>query len=1269
MKRFFATLISVLFIYYAQGQNVIAQGDMENASGWTIYQLGTNPLSAVFNYTTDGPIGGSNGCLRVTNSTTASNKNMLVWQNVTLECGKTYLIDANVKTAIATNYWVQFYLSTTTPVAGQDYAPNGNGDTYIGYSTWNSGCGSTYNGLMSENACFNKLPFTVPGTPGDLITMVFGIKVGTMNANLDVYFDNVSLTFDEDYFLLGTDDGVLDAVNKKITNVTPSLSIADFVTGLDYSSTASLQVIGKVTGNSISLSSTTTISDTLLIRVVGNQTTDYTLELREKSAENDILAVMGGTINNVDATITDVPVGLKIFQLNSSISVSQYASFSLSNISGLPVIETSDVTDDIQIVVTAETGDSKTYSVALGTLPPDEVEISNSTETMEFVGAHNYNLQGTINWNITDETNPFRGSLLNIKSNDVWLYFNNIKPSVFNNDYLKHILINGSEAIEGVNIRIVQYVEGTVVISHSADYKPVEIFTEEGLSGSSMEMGQYTYYKSAQLGSFNNAIKSFKLKKGYMATFGQDENGNGYSRVYIADNDDLVVDSLPAGLYNDVSFVRIFPWRYVAKKAWRENENKELATIMNTTSRYDYNTQGASTLDNEYVPMYFQTYWNTPSNLPDNGEYTHYLGFNEPDHEEQANMTIDKIIELWPLLMEKGLRLGSPAITDMDYLYELIDKCDSLDYRVDFIALHCYQSGQTVQSYWNFLNGVHQRTGRPIWITEWNNGCNWTYDATHPAPSLEENGQIIADFTHMLDTASFVERYFVWDGCNETLRMTYSGTNNLTPAGLAYQKQVSTMAFNRNYEFAKEYTPKPDKAQLIYPSIGISINSDSTILQWSTGEFAASQNLYFGTSYNNLVNMGTVSDTTYAIGPLTSNTKYYWRVDIINEGKVTTGDVWNFNTNDSTYIELANPSFELPVGTAKISNPNAMDGWHSDKTTGTDSGREASSNAPDGLMIGYSRNTDGRIYQPVDTLTSDKTLYNLSLMSMITWSPSTLGYCRTYFSVMDLGADYSTRVVIDSLSTIIDNSGFKQITHSYTFDTNHIYAGKVLLIEYAFVTNGTANAWAGFDDFKLLAPETVPPSYISISSNEPILEGSEDGQIITVSLTNGTYVPTLNPANWTVTNLPVGVAMGSVLRVDGVTAQISLLGNSTADYDQDIINTTVTVAKEEAAWAQGPMTASTGVVFIANTTSINNSDAVNHRIIVYPNPIIDFVNIETENKLSRINVFNMLGSLVLKLENLTGNTIQLDASNWKNGLYYLEIIDVNGKTNVVKLMK
>ena len=51
-----------------------------------------------------------------------------------------------------------------------------------------------------------------------------------------------------------------------------------------------------------------------------------------------------------------------------------------------------------------------------------------------------------------------------------------------------------------------------------------------------------------------------------MATLAVNENGTGYSKVFIASEEDLEVHSLPTKLNNAVSFIRVIPWNWVSKK-------------------------------------------------------------------------------------------------------------------------------------------------------------------------------------------------------------------------------------------------------------------------------------------------------------------------------------------------------------------------------------------------------------------------------------------------------------------------------------------------------------------------------------------------------------------------------------------------------------------------------------------------------------------------------------------------------------------------------
>lgn len=102
---------------------------------------------------------------------------------------------------------------------------------------------------------------------------------------------------------------------------------------------------------------------------------------------------------------------------------------------------------------------------------------------------------------------------------------------------------------------------------------------------------------------------------------------------------------------------------------------------------------------------------------------------------------------------------------------------------------------------------------------------------------------------------------------------------------------------------------------------------------------------------------------------------------------------------------------------------------------------------------------------------------------------------------------------------------------------------------------------------------------ISLSDNHDISTGDEDGKVITVTLTGGTFANTLTPANWTVTNLPAGVTKGTVTRTDATHAAITLSGNATVSYDNNITNVTVSCTAAEYADSTGgaSLTAGSGV--------------------------------------------------------------------------------------------
>jgi hypothetical protein len=392
---------------------------------------------------------------------------------------------------------------------------------------------------------------------------------------------------------------------------------------------------------------------------------------------------------------------------------------------------------------------------------------------------------------VTGKGDPIKGTYFNLAAADGWLFFPNIVPSKVAADFLGRVRVNGVRAVLDENLRVAQYESGSVVIPQGADFPAMTVFDGKSLGGSATPLKCHIAYDDAKLG----AIRSFVLKRGYMATIAQRENGTGISRNYVAQDHDLVVGDLPAGLDNEVRFVRIFPWRWVGKKGVAGNIWKNL----NVGWFYNWNINGNSSLDLEYVPIRQNRHWPGLNQDWRKKDSTHLLGFNEPDRPDQSKMTVDEAIRAWPVLLGTGLRLGSPAPSDggLKWLYEFMDKADAAGLRVDFVAVHYYRAIQdpgdakgAAEQFHQFLKGVHDRVKRPLWVTEWNNGANWT---KAPKPTSKQQEEAIGKMIEMLDKTPFVERYAIYNWVEE-MRFVERKDGTLTPAGEVYRDKVSPLS-------------------------------------------------------------------------------------------------------------------------------------------------------------------------------------------------------------------------------------------------------------------------------------------------------------------------------------------------------------------------------------------------------------------------------------------------------------------------------------------
>ncbi|GAA2649477.1 sigma-70 family RNA polymerase sigma factor [Paractinoplanes durhamensis] len=171
------------------------------------------------------------------------------------------------------------------------------------------------------------------------------------------------------------------------------------------------------------------------------------------------------------------------------------------------------------------------------------------------------------------------------------------------------------------------------------------------------------------------------------------------------------------------------------------------------------------------------------------------LGFNEPDMSGQANMSVEDALAAWPKLQATGLRLGSPAVayggdTAGGWLDRFMSGAKDKGYQVDFITLHWYGSDfsdAAVEQFLGYVDAVHQRYDKPIWITEYG---LMNFSGSPKYPSDAQKVAFITGSTKGMQSRSFVERY-AWFGLPAVGDSVdfglYKDGDSPTAAGQAYK--------------------------------------------------------------------------------------------------------------------------------------------------------------------------------------------------------------------------------------------------------------------------------------------------------------------------------------------------------------------------------------------------------------------------------------------------------------------------------------------------
>lgn len=469
----------------------------------------------------------------------------------------------------------------------------------------------------------------------------------------------------------------------------------------------------------------------------------------------------------------------------------------------------------------------------LGNVPTISVQERIEGENLTLTAKGDLHLFGT--------TDVLKDANINFQSEEAWLILDHIRPQECVDKYLQFIKVWGETAVLNQNVRVAIYKDGCAIIPHSNRYQAFHGYYQANRQGTTINLSIGTFNN---LGEQANQMNSFVLKRGYMATLSSNADGSGYSRVYVADHADIVVDQLPASLAGRVSSIVIRRWNYNNKKGWASTSNNTGdANTVRANWIYSWSAGYSSSNNAEYVPHKSHVYWPGWNEINGKSGSNHVLGYNEPEHSEQHSDQCGTTISAWTAFqhsdefLTSGMRIGSPSPTDASWLTEYCGYLDGYARRCDFVAYHAYWTGD-MASWKSQLEAIHNNTKRPIWITEMEYGASWLSPGYTDVNSAKTKYEQIFNLLESLD---FVEAYFPYNTDLWYNRMIYE-QGGLTPAGQIYRDWDSDFA----YKSWTQLTPLWWQPSASTPSLKVALSTDAKNTEFTTrnGNMDYTQTLY-----------------------------------------------------------------------------------------------------------------------------------------------------------------------------------------------------------------------------------------------------------------------------------------------------------------------------------------------------------------------------------------------------------------------------------------
>jgi hypothetical protein len=186
---------------------------------------------------------------------------------------------------------------------------------------------------------------------------------------------------------------------------------------------------------------------------------------------------------------------------------------------------------------------------------------------------------------------------------------------------------------------------------------------------------------------------------------------------------------------------------------------------------------------------------------------------------------------------------------------------------------------------------------------------------------------------------------------------------------------------------------------------------------------------------------------------------------------------------------------------------------------------------------------------------------------------------------------------------------------------------------------------------------TEPDYTFPITDNTTLTANflSNNANLTSLTVSQGELTPSFSP---TIENYSVDVEYNiETISITGTAA------HSKATVSGNVTDSPIEVGENEFTITVTAEDSSTKDYFVkvvrAEGTSITNYQAEN--IKIYPNPASSFVNIESQDIINDIIIFDSFGKKIRQITNIGEKTYQLDVKDYVNAIYYLQINGVTMK--------